>query len=64
VAQVLHEVYVPPAWALPCPRRCGTLSDMTLAAGERVLLATKLHPPVPRRLVPRPRLMELLRPTE
>ena len=37
---------------------------MTLAAGERVLLATKLHPPVPRRLVPRPRLMAMLRPTE
>ena len=37
---------------------------MTLAAADRVLLATKLHPPSARGLVPRPALVARLRPTE
>ena len=44
--------------------RCGTLKRVTLGAVERVLLATKLHPPAARGLVPRPALVARLRPTE
>ena len=42
----------------------GTLERVTLGAVERVLLATKLRPPVPHGLVPRPALIGRLRPTE
>ncbi|MDQ3905666.1 MAG: helix-turn-helix transcriptional regulator, partial [Actinomycetota bacterium] len=37
---------------------------MTLTGVERVLLETKLHPSAPRRLVPRPSLVERLSPTD
>ncbi|HYZ37139.1 MAG TPA: LuxR C-terminal-related transcriptional regulator, partial [Pseudonocardiaceae bacterium] len=37
---------------------------VTLTGVERVLLETKLHPPAPRRLVPRPSLVERLSPTD
>ncbi len=36
---------------------------MTLTGVDRVLLETKLHPPAPRRLVPRPGLVDRLSPT-
>jgi LuxR family maltose regulon positive regulatory protein len=46
------------------PAAVGQGVGVTLGAAERVLLATKLHPPLPRGLIPRPGLVGRLRPTE